>query len=90
MKKLLVLLLVSLFSLSTIAVADEEVATAPVAKFKQVCKDVKDKKGKVSQQCKKVRVHKKFEGTAIPVKAPVVKPAAPAKKVVKKVIKKKK
>jgi len=89
MKKLLVLLLVSLFSLSTVAVADAEVATAPVAKFKQVCKDVKDKKGKVIQQCKKVRVHKKFEGTAIPVKAPVVKPAVPAKKVTKKAAKKK-
>ena len=43
-------------------------------KMKEVCKDVV-KKGKITQECKKIRVHKKVEGTAVPEKVPV-----PAKK----------
>ena len=44
--------------------------------MKEVCKDkvdkagnpVKDKSGKVKQDCKKIKVHKKLEGTEIPQK----------------------
>ena len=54
-------------------------ASAPVfaaAEVKEVCKDkldkagklVKDKAGKVRQDCKKIRVHKKLEGTPVPEK----------------------
>mgnify|MGYP007007681977 CR=1 FL=1 len=42
--------------------------------IKEVCKDktdakgvvVKDKKGEVVQVCKKIKVHKKLEGTEVP------------------------
>jgi ABC-type transporter MlaC component len=55
------------------------VATTPVlaaAEVKEVCKDkldkagkpVKDKAGQVRQDCKKIRVHKKLEGTKVPEK----------------------
>ena len=55
-------------------------ATAPApaaAKIKVVCKDKKDKAGKVVvdkktnkpvQKCKKIKVHKKLEGTKVPEK----------------------
>ena len=47
------------------------------AEIKEVCKDRKDKAGKVVvdkktkkpvQDCKKIRVHKKLEGTPVPEK----------------------
>ena len=52
---------------------------APVfaeAQTKQVCKDVvgkdgkpsKNKDGSIKQQCKTIKVHKKLEGTPVPVK----------------------
>jgi len=53
------------------------IAAEPVKKeTKQVCIDVKDKngnvvkdaKGKVKQNCKTMKVHKKLEGTEVPVK----------------------
>jgi len=55
------------------------VATTPVfaaAEVKEVCKDkldkagkpVKDKSGQVRQECKKIKVHKKLEGTKVPEK----------------------
>jgi opacity protein-like surface antigen len=38
-------------------------------KTKQVCKEVKDSKtGKSKKQCKTIKVHKKYEGTAVPDK----------------------
>ena len=66
MKKLITLLFVSALSLSVYAEAE----------VKEVCKDKKDKAGKVvvdkagkaRQECKKIRVHKKLEGTAVPEK----------------------
>jgi hypothetical protein len=57
-----------------------DVARAEAAKVqketKKVCVDVKDKqgqpvkdtKGKVNQNCKEVKQHKKLEGTDVPVK----------------------
>jgi hypothetical protein len=58
-----------------LALAFASVAHA-TAEIKEVCKDkvdkagnpVKDKDGKVKQECKKIKVHKKFEGTEIPTK----------------------
>ena len=56
------------------------VASTPVfaaAEIKEVCKDRKDKAGKVvvdkktnkaAQDCKKIKVHKKLEGTRVPEK----------------------
>jgi hypothetical protein len=47
------------------------------AEIKEVCKDRKDKAGKVvmdkktnkpAQECKKIKVHKKLEGTKVPEK----------------------
>ena len=66
MKKLITLLFVSALSLSVYAEAE----------VKEVCKDKKDKAGKVvvdksgkaKQECKKIKVHKKLEGTAVPEK----------------------
>jgi hypothetical protein len=66
MKNLITLLLVSTLSVSVYA----------EAQVKEVCKDRKDKAGKVvvdkagkpKQECKKIRVHKKLEGTPVPEK----------------------
>lgn len=63
MKKVLALL--------TIVVASTAFAGGEI---KEVCEDKKDKAGKVIigkdgkpiQVCKKIKVHKKYEGTAIP------------------------
>ena len=63
----------------SIALAIGFAASTPVfaeAEIKEVCKDkldkagnpVKDKAGKVKQDCKKIRVHKKLEGTPVPEK----------------------
>lgn len=63
----------------SIALALGFVAVTPVcaeAEVKEVCKDrldkagkpVKDKSGTVKQDCKKIKVHKKLEGTDIPTK----------------------
>jgi PhoPQ-activated pathogenicity-related protein len=58
MRKLLALVLVSLFASSAFA----------EAKVEKVCHD---KNGK--QVCKSVKVHKKVEGTPVPEKAPATK-----------------
>jgi hypothetical protein len=63
----------------SIALAMCSAAATPVlaaAEVKEVCKDkldkagkpVKDKSGKTKQECKKIRVHKKLEGTPVPEK----------------------
>ena len=56
------------------------IATNPAyaAETKEVCRDkvdkagkvVKDKSGKTAQVCKKIKVHKKVDGTKVPEKAP--------------------
>jgi hypothetical protein len=46
------------------------------ARMKEVCRDkagkdgkpITDKNGKTVQECKKIKVHKKLEGTEVPVK----------------------
>jgi hypothetical protein len=67
MKKILSVLVATglvLASFSSYAEAAPEV--------KKVCHDVK-KGAKTVQQCKNVKIHKKFEGTAVPEKAPAKK-----------------
>jgi hypothetical protein len=62
----------SLCILSFVAVG----AAHAEAEIKTVCKDVTDKKGRVVtdkagkpvQDCKKIKVHKKFDGTPVPQK----------------------
>lgn len=57
---------------------------AYAAETKQVCRD-KIVKGKKVNQCKTIKVHKKFEGTKVPTPAPKAKPAAkPTAKTAKK------
>jgi len=65
MKKLLALLVVGFMASSAFATAE----------VKQVCHDKVDKAGKpvmkdgkAVQECKKIKVHKKLEGTEVPVK----------------------
>jgi hypothetical protein len=75
MKKLLAILyLAGIYSVCLVATTNIAYAEAEV---KEVCHDkvdkagkpVMDKKtGKQAQDCKKVKVHKKLEGTDVPVK----------------------
>jgi hypothetical protein len=66
MKKLITFAFIAALSMSVYAQAE----------VKEVCKDQKDKAGKVvvdkagktKQDCKKIKVHKKLEGTAVPEK----------------------
>ena len=70
MKKFLIALNIVIWSIVCVQVAH---ATAEV---KEVCHDKVDKAGKpvtgkdgkVVQDCKKIKVHKKLEGTEVPVK----------------------
>ena len=58
MKKLLALVVASMMSFGVMAAEKEK-----------VCIDVKDPKtGKVTQQCKEIKKHKKLEGTEVPKK----------------------
>ena len=66
MKKLIIASILSLFAVSSFAGGE----------MKEVCKDKLDKAGKVVkgkdgkpvQECKKIKVHKKLEGTKVPEK----------------------
>ena len=66
MKKLIIASILSLFAVSSFAGGE----------MKEVCKDKVDKAGKVVkgkdgkpvQECKKIKVHKKLEGTPVPEK----------------------
>jgi azurin len=71
MKKLLALLLVSAFAMAP-AVAQEK-----KPETRKICVDVQGKDGKPvidpktkkpKQDCKEVKIHKKHEGTEVPVK----------------------
>ena len=69
MKKLIALLVAAGFVMPAMAV-----------ETKQVCRDVKNAKtGKIVNQCKTIKVHKKFEGTKMSDVKPVVQPK-PVKK----------
>ena len=81
MNKLLAAVLVGMLAFSTVACAKEEPKKAVVVetaasvdeapKTKRVCVEQKDAKtGKVKEVCKTIKIHKKFEGTKVPEKAP--------------------
>jgi Na+-transporting methylmalonyl-CoA/oxaloacetate decarboxylase gamma subunit len=70
MNKLLAAVLVGMLSFSTATFAEDQEAP----KTKKVCVEQKDAKtGKVKEVCKTIKVHKKFEGTKVPEKAPAKK-----------------
>lgn len=68
MKKLLALLISAAFIMPVMAEETKQPET------KKICVDIQgkdgkpvlDKAGKVKQDCKTVKVHKKFEGTKVP------------------------
>ena len=67
MNKLLVILLVGI--ISGTAYAGGEMKEVCHDKVDKAGKPVMDKKtGKQAQECKKIKVHKKLEGTEVPVK----------------------
>jgi hypothetical protein len=78
MKSFITAALVALTMLSSAVYAVEEVKIEPksTATTKKVCKDVLGKDNKVvvnkdgtnKQTCKTIKVHKKLEGTEVPVK----------------------
>jgi hypothetical protein len=67
--------IVSVFALIVLIATNPAYA---VGTPKEVCRDkvdkagnfVKDKSGKIVKVCKKVKVHKKVDGTKVPEKAP--------------------
>ena len=73
MKNLLATLyLVGIYSVCLVATTNIAYAGG---EMKEVCHDKKDKAGKIVmkngqavQECKKIKVHKKLEGTEVPVK----------------------
>jgi len=65
MKKLLTILSIGL---SSVAFAGGEVKEVCHDKVDKAGKPVTGKDGKVVQECKKIKVHKKLEGTEVPVK----------------------
>jgi hypothetical protein len=64
MKKMLALVLCMM--VSTAAIAGGTVETVCHDKLDKKGQVVKDKKGNVVQNCKKIKVHKKLEGTPLP------------------------
>lgn len=85
MKKVLVLLSIALASTAFAGGETKEVCDVQKDKAGKV---VKNKDGSDKQVCKKVKVHKKVEGTAVPgaakPAASAAKPAASAASAVKK------
>ena len=63
MKHLFTAVILAVFA--TVATAND--IAEPKTKF--TCKEVKDSKtGKFKKQCKQIKIHKKYEGTAVPDK----------------------
>jgi hypothetical protein len=70
MKKFLIALNIVIWSVVCVQVAHAaaEVKTVCHDKVDKAGKPVTGKDGKVVQDCKKIKVHKKLEGTEVPVK----------------------
>lgn len=76
MKTILITMIACLFLLTPSYAAEQKTDTAGKGEIKEVChpkkdkagKEVKDKSGKVIQECKKIKVRKKLEGTEVPAK----------------------
>jgi hypothetical protein len=60
------IMLVSVFFLPMTAQAAAEIKEVCKDKVDKAGKPVKDKKGEVVKECKKIKVHKKLEGTEVP------------------------
>lgn len=67
MKKMLVAvgIMFGMYSIGSVVIAAEEKRVCVDVKDKEG-KPVKDKDGKVKQDCKTIKVHKKLEGTEVP------------------------
>lgn len=46
---------------------------------KTICRDVKQKNGRVVKQCKTIKVHKMYQGTKVPTSTPAKKPVTKKK-----------
>jgi hypothetical protein len=70
MKKFLIALNIVVWSVvcAEVAYAEAEVKQVCHDKVDKAGKPVTGKDGKVVQECKKIKVHKKLEGTEVPVK----------------------
>ncbi len=75
MKKLLVLLSLAFAATTSLYAADEkegpgkgEMKTVCHPKLDKAGKEVKDKNGKVVEECKQIKVRKKVEGDKVPEK----------------------
>lgn len=76
MKKILISFITSLFLLTSSFAADPKTDTAGKGEIKEVChpkkdksgKEIKDKDGKVIQECKKIKVRRKLDSTEVPEK----------------------
>jgi hypothetical protein len=66
--KTLILSLALLFGITTSGYAGAEKTKVCVDVKDKAGNAVKDAKGNVRQNCKEMKVHKKLEGTAVPVK----------------------
>jgi hypothetical protein len=67
MKKILALLIVGCMA-TTVVFAEAEIKEVCHDKVSKDGKPVVGKDGKVVQECKKIKTHKKLEGTEIPAK----------------------
>ena len=65
MKKLIIASLMSLFAVASFAAEEKTVCIDKIGKDGKV---VVGKDGKPQQDCKKMKVHKKLEGTKVPEK----------------------
>lgn len=73
MNNLAIAIFAGLIGLSNVSNAEEK---KPAPEVKTICHPAKDKKGNVlkdakgnvKQNCKKVKIHKKYEGTKVPDK----------------------
>jgi hypothetical protein len=76
MKNILLSIITSLFLLSPSFADEPKTDTAGKGEIKEVChpkkdkagKELKDKNGKVIEECKKIKVRRKLEGTEVPEK----------------------
>lgn len=73
MNNLMVAFFAGLIAISNPSIAEEKPAAKEIKTICHPAKDkkgnvLKDKKGKEIQNCKKVKIHKKFEGTKVPEK----------------------
>ncbi|NBQ48710.1 MAG: hypothetical protein EBU33_09695 [Sphingobacteriia bacterium] len=66
--KILILSLALLFGITTSGYASAEKTKVCVDVKDKAGNTVKDAKGNIKQNCKEMKVHKKLEGTEVPVK----------------------